>query len=71
MKTSNTMTNDEITDAVNEWVANNPERLSYCYDNTTAFITWKREAFSRVERSDEPVNEVLEAWATEAEATNA
>lgn len=65
---SNTMTNDQIADAVNEWVGNNPDRLDHLYDDACGFLAWKREAFARIEKSEHPVNDVLEKSATEAEA---
>ncbi|SDZ01230.1 hypothetical protein [Hymenobacter psychrophilus] len=56
------MTTEQAADHVNEWVANNPERLDYCYDKPAAFLSWKQEAAKRA-----AAGESLELWADEAE----
>jgi hypothetical protein len=62
---------DQITEIVEEWVSNNPERLSYAYDNAALFLDWKREAAKRVASNEENAVEVLEVYAAEAEAAHA
>jgi len=61
----------DTTDTVEEWLTNNPERLNYASDNTTAVIEWKREAVARLVKSQDARNEVLNDWATEAENAHA
>ena len=64
---------DQLEDFVNEWVANNPDRLAYAYDNAAAFIGWKREAARRIADRDTRTQsglDAVEAWADEAEAAN-
>lgn len=62
---------DFIGDTVEDWLANNRERLAYAYNDTTAFVTWKREAVKRLVKSQDASHQVLSDWATEAESANA
>ena len=59
----------QISDIVEQWLADNPERLDLFYDDITSVILWKREAGNILAFTNDKrkANAKLEKFATQAE----